>query len=207
MGLPKSIALVAMLPLALPASCAFVDREVDFRYSAPAREVKGAVAAAAAPRETVWIREVRDSRADTHRVGEIRNGFGMHTADVHAKGDATTWLRAALVEEFERAGYATATGAAEAVLLVDATLVHVHLVAMFEYEGEVHVAVAAHRAGRTVLQGSYVGKGGAGLNLTATDASFEETLDLAVQDAVLQFLAALRAAEAGSIATAGDPHH
>lgn len=196
------------LPLALWTSCAFVDRKVAFDYSAPARETKGVVEAAAAVRETFWLRRVEDARTETHRVGEIRNGFGMHTADVHAKGDAAAWLRKALVTEFGRCGMTEAPAEAEAAILLEARLVHVHVTAMFEYEGEVHLAAAVHQAGRPVLQASYVGKGGAGLNWTATDASFEETLDLALQDAVLQLVADLRSGRAGTAATgAGHDAH
>lgn len=191
-------ALAWLVLLTLLASCAFVDREVVFAYSAPPREAKAAVAAPVAPGESLWIGEVVDTRTETHRVGEIRNGFGMHTADVHAKGDARAWLRSALTTECERAGFVAAPSAAEAALVLDAQLVHVHVAAMFEYEGEVHVAVTVKRAGRSVLQASYVGKGDAGLNWTATDASLEETLDLAVQDAVLQLFADLRAGKAAA---------
>lgn len=189
-------AVVWLVLTALLGSCAFVDREVSFAYSAPVREVKGAAEAAVAPSESVWIGDVQDARTETHRVGEIRNGFGMHTADVHAKGDATSWLRSALATEFGRAGFVMAASAGEAGIRVDARLVHLHVAAMFEYEGEVHLAVDVQRGGRPTLRASYVGKGGAGLNWTATDASLEETLDLAVQDAVLQLLADIRTGKA-----------
>jgi hypothetical protein len=63
----------------------------------------------------------------------------------------------------------------------------------------VSIAAKAMRHGRAIVDGIYVGKGSAGMNWTATDASFAETLDLALQDALVQFLRDVRKAEDASL--------
>ena len=65
------------------------------------------------------------------------------------------------------------------------------------------IAAKAMRNGRTIVDGIYVGKGSAGMNWTATDESFAETLDLALQDALVQFLRDVRKAEGTAVSARG----
>ena len=195
--------LFPFVSLPLLAGCAFVDREAELRYSAPAREA-AAPTGEGALRATVAVRDVVDRRKDAENVGNVRNGFGMKTADVHGKGDAVAWVREATKQELQRAGFVPKVAAAESDLVVDVQLQTTNCTAYLTYEGDVSIAAKAMRHGRAIVDGIYVGKGSAGMNWTATDASFAETLDLALQDALVQFLRDVRKAEDASL-SARDP--
>lgn len=192
----------ALLLLSFSAACAFVDREAELRYSAPAREA-AAPSGEGAPRATVAVREVVDRRKDAANVGEVRNGFGMKTADVHGKGDAIAWIREATRQELQRAGFVPRDAGSVSDLVVDIQLQTTHCTAHLSYEGDVCIAAKAMRNGRAIVDGVYVGKGSAGVNWSATDASFGETLDLALQDALIQFLRDVRKADGASASTRG----
>ncbi len=189
-----------LIALPLLASCALVDRDATLEYSAPPREA-AAPLAEHAPRVAVVVRDVVDRRKEAEHVGEVRNGFGMHTADVHTKGDPAAWLRHAVRTELQRAGYDVVEPQQRADLVIDAHLQTAHCTAYMSYEGEVCIAVKALSHGRAVVDGVYTGKGGAGVNWTATDESFGETLDLALQDALVQFAHDLRKANGEAVSS------
>jgi hypothetical protein len=172
--------------LALPwlCACALVDREVTLDYDVAAREPVLQAASAA----KVAIGHVEDRRIDPLHVGEVRNGLGMHTADIHAKGDGAEWLQEALAAELGRHGFVVVTDPGEADYVVDAELSHVHCTAMLTYEGDVTLTASAAQFGQRVAGRSYTGKGSAGMNWSATEKAFQATLNLALQDAVLQFV-------------------
>ena len=147
------------------------------------------------------MRDAVDRRKDTSVVGEVRNGFGMRTADVHGKGDAAAWLRDAAQSELQRAGFDVVEPDRRSDLVVDVQLQSTHCTAYLSYEGDVCIAAKALRSGRAIVDGVYTGRGGAGINWTATDASFAETLDLALQDALVQFARDVRNAEAAAVSS------
>lgn len=185
-----------LLWLPFLAGCAFVDREAELKYSAPPREV-AAPAQEGAPRTRVALHVVADRRKETAEVGDVRNGFGMRTAAVKSKGDPVAWLREAARTELERAGFAVVEQGQGSDLLVDVQLQTMHCSAFMSYEGDVCVAAKALRYGNALVDGVYNGKGSAGINWTATDESFAETLDLALQDALVQFTKEIRKAQGG----------
>ena len=187
--------------LLLLASCALVDREVQLDYAAKARETteestkqgnKGVAEASMARLPVVALQTVTDLRIDKTHVGEVRNGLGMHTADVHTKDDGAIWLRKALSTELRRAGYVVADDPRTAELLIDAELVSVHCTAGFSYSGDIILTAKATRDGAVLAGRRYAGSGSAGVNWSATEVAFAETLDLALQDAVIQFVRELK---------------
>lgn len=192
----------AMLVLSSLAACAFVEREAELRYSAPARDA-AAPAGEGSVHATVAVRDVVDRRKDVENVGNVRNGFGMKTADVHSKGDPAAWVREATRQELQRAGFVPQDATAASDLVVDVQLQGTYCTAYLTYEGDVSIAAKAMRRGRAIVDGVYVGKGSAGMNWTATDASFGETLDLALQDALVQFLRDVRKAEGTAVSARG----
>lgn len=116
----------------------------------------------------------------------------METADVHGKGDPVAWVREATRQELQRAGFVPKDAASSAGLVVDVQLQTTNCTADLTYEGDVSIAAKAMRQGRAIVDGVYVGKGSAGMNCTATHKSFAETLDLALQDALIQFFRDVR---------------
>lgn len=190
--------------LLLLAGCAFVDRDVQLDYAAKARDTdtastekvsksdKAAAEASLSRLPVVAVRTVSDLRADKKHVGEVRNGFGMHTADVHTKSDCAGWVRKALRTELRRAGFVVTDDPNRAEVLVDAEVVSVHCTATFSYSGDIIFNATATRDGIQIAGRRYAGSGGAGVNWSATENAFAETLDLALQDAVLQFVREIR---------------
>lgn len=186
--------------LLLLASCAFVDRDVQLDYAAKARETpeaneataKGVVEASMARLPVVAVQSVTDLRIDKTHIGELRNGIGIHTADVHTKDDGAIWVRKAFTIELRRAGYTVADNASRAEFAIDVELVSVHCTAGFSYAGGIILTAKATRDGEVLAGRRYAGTGSAGVNWSATEVAFAQTLDLALQDAVLQFVRELK---------------
>lgn len=191
--------LLMLLCLPFLASCAFVDREAELKYSAPPREGDAPVQEGAV-RVRVALREILDRRKETAEIGEVRNGFGMRTAAVKSKGDPVAWLREAVAAELERAGFAVVDPAQADDLAVEVHLQTMHCTATGSYEGTVCIAAKALRASGSLVDGVYNGTGSAGVNWSATDESFAETLDLALQDALIQFTQEMRKSTGGGVA-------
>ncbi len=177
-------------------SCALVDREVLLDYSAPASAAAAPMAETVQPSVTAFVGRIEDLRSNTRRVGDVRNGFGMTTADVTAKGDAKEWVKEGLRTELQRGGFTLTDEPGLADYIVTARLRRTHCTAMATYLGEVQIEISATRSGRTVVEAELRGEGSAGMNWTATSESFADTLDLALQHAIIQFTDQLRQAAA-----------
>ena len=186
--------------LLLLAGCAFVDRDVQLDYAAKARETteategpsKGVAEASMARLPIVAVQTVTDLRIDKTHIGEVRNGLGIHTADVHTKHGGAVWVRKAFSTELRRAGYTVSDDPSRAEVQIDVELVSVHCTAGLSYSGDIILTAKAARDGTVLIGRRYAGTGSAGVNWSATEVAFAETLDLALQDAVLQFVRELK---------------
>ena len=84
--------------------CAFVDKHVVLTYTP--RNRKPAVPAEG----LVVVGPFADLRENPALVSEVRNGYGMHTANVYAEDEnAGHWVALALVAELRNQGYAVET--------------------------------------------------------------------------------------------------
>lgn len=193
-----TIRLVVILAVAgLGAGCAFGERHAELGY--PPENGGGVVSTAeAAPaaggRGTVYIGALQDIRPDKKVVGHVRNGFGMKTAEVVAQRDVPDWIRGALAAELEAAGYRVVDGAGPAdSATISGDIVRVYCDAYLTYDGEVTLRLFTVKAGDSLVSQTYTGHGSAGVSWAATGDSYSESLSLALQDVLRQFLAELNA--------------
>lgn len=181
------------LGLILAASgCAFGNRHPSLHYP-PANEPQGPLAVLAfAPDAPAVAVAVTDMRQGSHSVvGEIRNGLGMHTADIEVQEDAVGWVKKALERELTAEGFRVVP-AEGAPGLLTTELIAIHCDANLSYAGEVSLR-AEFRGGQSVIPAVlHVGRGSAGVNWAATEDSYSESLALALQDAARQIAAQLK---------------
>jgi hypothetical protein len=199
-----TLRLVRILCLAflavLLSACAFGTRRVTLSYPPPAASyglVKEAVAAGgAADQGKVSIVTFTDVRG-TPLIGDVRNGYGMHTADVVTDTSISEWSTNALDFELRQRGYAVSvvqsvpTGPDD--LWVSGQVVEVYCHAMFNYEGKVGALARIGRGAATISERRYDGEGSAGLNLAAYSGSYGDSLGLALQAVVKQIADAIEA--------------
>jgi hypothetical protein len=188
----RSLIFVFSLVTATASGCAFGDRHVALQYPPPP---DGAPLLARAPRPgiTIVVHRFTDSRP-VSRIGEVSNGFGMHTADVLAESDVTAWVAQAIARDLTAAGYnvrwATEDAASEPVQL-SGQVVSTYCKAYFTYDADVSFAVQVSVGGRPVLNQLVVGRGGAGVNMAATESGYGQSLAIALRDAVAHLAAYL----------------
>lgn len=182
----------------LVGGCAFGSRTVTLTYPPPAREAAEAVAAPvpAPPPEqaTVVLPTFTDQRRRTNKfsIGEVRNAWGIPTAEVVADGDVVEWVMKGIETELAAKGVRVVRGgqpSAPDLPVLAGDLLTVYATAVFVYDGKVEFAVTLRQAGREVLQKQDAGSGGAGLVWAATADSYGESLSIALQDAARKLAA------------------
>ena len=192
----------AVLFLLWLGGCAFGDRHVTLAYPpAPNVEVSTATATAAeaeAPTavpkigRTIVLQPPVETRTFKQVVGIIRNGVGMHTADVIADNDVAAWIATALRMEFEAAGYAVAEpaeGQASNAPVLECRIVLVRATALSSYRGRVAFLAVVKKDGKEIFNKSYDTQKSAGTNWVASGAGFAEALSLALAAAARELAA------------------
>jgi hypothetical protein len=196
----RSLARLACLgALLMLGACAFGDRKVTLAYQpqAEAPAVSATLAGTGAPANvTLVLLPFKDERPSEKIVGEVRNGWGMHTADVVAENDVAAWLTDGLRLELQEAGYRIVdeTEAGPDAVRFEGTVVRVFCTALFSYEAEVSFSAVVRKNGEAVIDRHYHGTGTAGVNMAATSGSYKESLNEALRSALRSLLADLRVA-------------
>jgi hypothetical protein len=194
-------ALGGLLVLTMLSGCAFGTRHADLAYP-PANGGAMVIAqaeAAGAPAVARYdvILAVADMRATTERVGNVRNGFGMDTADVVTASDVRAWVESAFMYELVGAGYTVIPAGSEVddetAVMLDADVTKVYCDAYLTYDGEVLMTVTLSQHGSPPLHKAYQGSGSVGLNWGATGTSYGESLSLALKDAIGKVMSDLAA--------------
>jgi hypothetical protein len=178
------------------SGCAFGDRHVALNYPPPASESSPAprLAPTLARGTTIIISRFSDERGNTP-VGEVRNGWGMHTADVLTETDVGTWVMRALAHDLAAAGYtvkwASPATAAERIQMSGQVLT-AYCRAMMTYEGEVSFMVQLTVDGKPVINRRITGRGGAGMNWAASSEGYGESLSIALRSAIADLVAQIQ---------------
>ena len=157
------------------AACAFGDRDVVLSYPPDTKSNDSLVGSAeAAPivadagtKLTVLLFD--DLRADKSTVGEVRNGWGMKTADANTSSDVPEWVRNAITFEFKQAGFevlSEMSADAENQIVLDGQIVNAFCTALFSYEAKVSFIAKLIRDGETLLDTGYNGEGSIGNGVT-----------------------------------------
>lgn len=174
------------------SSCAFGDRRVLLDYQSSLPSLSGA----ATVKQEVVVLPFQDERAEKFIIGDVRNNWGMKTADVLAKNDVTTWITQAVENELGRAGFQVRHEGAEdrgEALQISGSVLRVYCTAMLSYEAEIQFQVKVEKTGKEVMTKVYSGGGGGGLNFAMTSKSYGEALNEALSRAVRSFVNELQA--------------
>lgn len=195
MKLGTSIALMAVVTLL--NACAFGTRTANLSYPPDEDDgggfISSAKAAEAPSGQTQQIvLSVTDERSERKRIGNVRNTFGMDTADVVTNDNIQAWVDNALTVELENAGYKVVRspdlGAGDDVIELDAEIMEVYCDVYMTYDGEVSLLVTLEREGQEKVKRQFGGEGSVGLSWAATAESYAESLALALQDAISEIL-------------------
>jgi hypothetical protein len=179
---------LCVVSLAAIEGCAFGNRKVNLEYP-PGLNAAQRLQVPVSPPDarSVVLLTFIDQRSEKDRVGEVRNGFGMHTADVKAMNNVADWVTSAAKWELEKAGFRVtvvkARPGSSAEPVISGEVLKVHCGAYFKYGGEVEVALRVEQAGRVLVQRTYTGKGSAGTNWGATSESYRQALGEALRNA------------------------
>lgn len=134
-----------------------------------------------------------DQRTDKSKIGTVRNGFGMATADVVPTNNVAEWVTGAIRAELERSGY-TVVAAPEPGMpttVLSGKIQNVWCDMYFTYLGEIAFDARLSRNGKEVLAKRYEANGSAGVVWGATAESFAQTLAIALSSAVKQMISDL----------------
>jgi Uncharacterized lipoprotein len=161
--------------------CAFGTRHVMLTYPS---DLAATAATRTASGTTVAVRAFEDKRNERGRVGEVRNGFGMRTAEVKADNNVVDWVRSAVMAELKKAGYRPLPDpTARGEIVIDGTILRVYCTALASYEGEVRFRAVVQDQGNKILDDVYTGEGGVGMNWTASSKSYGRSLNEALTEA------------------------
>lgn len=188
-----------LLGVVLAGGCAFGTRTAELTYP-PAREGGGLIATAGAAEAVPATRApiavtVVDARAERERIGNVRNGFGMDTANVVTDSDVRAWVEDALVAELANAGYDVVetdpTGTSADGIAMRAEILTVYCDVYLTYDGDVSLMLNLENRNRDAVRTQLAGEGSVGLNFAATAASYAESLALALEDVIGKVLVEL----------------
>lgn len=177
------------------SGCAFGNRQVTLTY--PPENTSGVIQTAEAATRTPANHEdividFVDRRSDKGVIGEVRNGWGMHTADVVAVNGVQKWVSGAVKSELEAAGYSVSVRNPKMSLppgiLLSGEILTVYCTALFSYEGKVSFIAKVIKDNKELIDKRYSGKGSAGLNWAATSDAYDQSLSLALSSAVKQLV-------------------
>jgi len=194
--------LSCIISVVLLAGCAFGTREATLVYPpAPDGEAKSApakVAKAEAREPKIQLLQFRDERTEKGLVGKVRNGYGMHTADVIAKNSVTEWVTQALKLELQNRGFTVVVGTPKdpveaGTIVISGEVLNVFCDMYFSYTGQVSLVVKLSDSTGELFRRHYAGEGSAGLAWAATSESFGYSLSLALSSALSKFLSELEA--------------
>ncbi len=202
--------LITACSVLLPA-CAFTDRHVSL---APPQTIPQLAVAAspAQPGKVVSVARPQDLRPDPTTVGNIRNGYGMVTAQVRSNNDVALWVTNSLVTGLEQAGYrverAETVETTQTPLAIDVGVSRVfteYVPGFFTISGKADIAaqIEIYKQGQRVLRRVYTGKYENTNLVVATSASeYQALLNEAMKDFLQKAIPDLTAVLDKTIATA-----
>lgn len=158
------------------SSCAFGTRRPILSYTAvtPVRSPNNIV---------IKVVAFEDSRVNKKTIGEVRNAYGMKTADVITETNIVAWITNALKSELRNAGYTVkeTTGENE----IQGEILKVYCAALLNYKGEVMMKVSLKKGDEVLLDKMYSGEASK-LNLACTAKGYGTTLEESLQKAMIQ---------------------
>jgi hypothetical protein len=95
--------LTAIIGSTLFSACAFTDRHVNLAPPQTIPQITSAVPSLQSGK-TVSVARPQDLRPDPTTIGNIRNGYGMVTAQVRSNNDVALWVTNSLIGGLEQEG-------------------------------------------------------------------------------------------------------
>jgi hypothetical protein len=142
--------------------------------------------------KVVSVARPQDLRPDPTTVGNIRNGYGMVTAQVRSNSDVAMWVANSLIGGLEQAGYrverAETVETAQTPIAIDIGVSRVfteYVPTFFTIDGKADVAaqVEVYKQGQRILRRVYTGKYENANFVVATSAGeYQELLNEAMKD-------------------------
>jgi hypothetical protein len=164
---------------------------VALAYPPPAEQTIALPARPALTTPTVALQNFADVRSKLP-IGEVRNGFGMHTADVLAQGSVAQWVTDAVAYELKAVGVRVhrlnGRPPSPGEIVVSGQIVRFYCTALMSYEAEVSFIGQLSVNSQLSFTGHLSGNGGSGVNWGATESAYGESLAAALQDAVRRFI-------------------
>lgn len=166
---------IVVLLMIFASGCAFGTRRPILNYTAvtPVRTPNNIA---------IKVVAFEDSRINKKAIGEVRNAYGMKTADVITDTNIAEWITNALKSELRNAGY-TVIEAAENE--IQGEILKVYCRALLSYEGEVTIKVSLRKGNKKLLDKMYSGEASK-LNLVCTAKSYGITLEESLQKAMIK---------------------
>lgn len=97
--------LLVVLVLAGTAGCAFTDRRVNLAPPTSVPVIRPSSPNTTGAAKAINIARPQDLRPDPTTVGNIKNGYGMVTAQVRSNNDIPLWVTNSIIQGLERSGY------------------------------------------------------------------------------------------------------
>jgi hypothetical protein len=181
------------------SGCAFGDRQVTLNYPPPVSQEAPAPRLLSAPSRgmTIVVERFSDERGGGGPIGEVRNGWGMHTADVLTDTNVVVWAMKAVAHDLAAAGYtvkwAGPANDSERIQMSGQVLT-AYCRAFMTYEAEASLMVQLTVDGKQVMNKRFFGRGGSGVNWAATGDGYGESLSIALRIAIADLVAQLQPA-------------
>lgn len=176
--LPCGVAILWIPLLLICGGCAFGNREVV---------LSSMVADSLTPRAAVRAEVIKVTESEDNRglspdfIGYVRNGFGVHTADVVASKPVRKWVQDILLENLRAAGYnAVEANGGNDGLVVSSTIVKLDCDMYMSYKATVNLSVALKQNGQVIFSKSYDGFAAAAV-LFVTPDEYQAVLNRAMR--------------------------
>ena len=169
-------AIIACVMIVTVSGCAFGTRRPTLDYSAvtPVKAQKNIA---------IKVTIFKDERPDKNIVGNVRNGWGLKTADVITETSVSEWVTNALKSELKNDGYTVVDTSAENE--IGGEVIKVYCDSYMCYEGEVMMKVSLKKSTNVLFEKTYSGKA-SDLNWAATAKSYGTILQRSLQQIMIQ---------------------
>ena len=179
--LPCAVVILWIPFLLVCGGCAFGNREVMLSPVVADNLPHGA----AVRTEVIKVPESEDARGlSPDFIGYVRNGFGIHTADVVASKPVWKWVQDILRENLRAAGYnAVEANGGDDGLVIASTIVKLDCDMYMSYKAAVNLSVSLKQNRQVIFSKSYEGTASAPA-FFATPAEYLAVLTTAMRNCV-----------------------
>ena len=171
--------------------CAFTDRHVTLTPPTTIPQTFSP-STPSANKKTISVARPQDLRPDPTTVGNIKNGYGMVTAQVRSNNDIPMWVTNSIIQGLEQAGYrvervetveTALTPVAIDIAVSRAFTEHVAGFITVTGKGDIAAQIEVYRDGSRILRRMYAGKYEDRNFFVSTSAdAYQVLLDAAMKD-------------------------